>query len=48
VRNESEAEAHAYVIFSPGTEMEAFVRAVAQAPGDVVALAERHGIEFVP
>lgn len=47
VRNESAGDAHAYVIFSPGTEMEAFVRAVAAAPADVVALAERHGIEFL-
>jgi mannose-6-phosphate isomerase-like protein (cupin superfamily) len=46
VRNESEAEARAYVIFSPGTEMERFVRAVAADPADVVALAEAHGIEF--
>jgi mannose-6-phosphate isomerase-like protein (cupin superfamily) len=47
VRNESEAEARAYVIFSPGTEMERFVRAVAADPSDVVALAEAHGIEFI-
>jgi mannose-6-phosphate isomerase-like protein (cupin superfamily) len=46
VRNESAAEAHAYVIFSPGTEMEAFVRAVAENPADVAALAEANGIEF--
>jgi hypothetical protein len=46
VRNESATEARAYVIFSPGTEMEAFVRAVAENPEDVVALAEANGIEF--
>jgi mannose-6-phosphate isomerase-like protein (cupin superfamily) len=46
VRNESAAEARTYVIFSPGTEMEAFVRAVAENPADVVALAEANGIEF--
>ena len=47
VRNESSEPARAYVIFSPGTEMEAFVRAVAADPSALVALAERHGIEFV-
>ncbi|MBE2319946.1 cupin domain-containing protein [Solirubrobacter sp. CPCC 204708] len=47
VRNESDEPARAYVVFSPGTEMEAFVRALAANPGDVVALAEAHGIEFV-
>jgi mannose-6-phosphate isomerase-like protein (cupin superfamily) len=47
VRNESDAEAHAYVVFSPGTEFEAFVRAVAEQPAEIVALAEQHGIEFV-
>jgi mannose-6-phosphate isomerase-like protein (cupin superfamily) len=46
VRNESAADARAYVIFSPGTEMERFVRAVAANPADVVALAEANGIEF--
>ena len=46
VRNESGAEARAYVVFSPGDEMERFVRAVAASPQDVVALAEAHGIEF--
>ena len=51
VRNESEAEARAYVVFSPGAPMEAFVRAAAglpaegsPSPGEVLALAERHGI----
>jgi mannose-6-phosphate isomerase-like protein (cupin superfamily) len=50
VRNESGAEARAYVVFTPGTEMERFVRAAAAleapAPAEVVALAERHGVEF--
>ena len=47
VRNESDAHARAYVVFSPGTEFEAFVRAAAGQPAEIVALAERHGIEFV-
>jgi mannose-6-phosphate isomerase-like protein (cupin superfamily) len=47
IRNESDSPARAYVVFSPGTEFEAFVRAAAENPADVVALAERHGIEFV-
>jgi quercetin dioxygenase-like cupin family protein len=47
VRNESDAAAHAYVVFAPGTEMERFVRAVAARPGDVVALAEEHGVEIL-
>jgi hypothetical protein len=34
------------VVFSPGTEMERFVRAVAADPADVMALARAHGIEF--
>ena len=46
VRNESPFEARAYVTFVPGTEMEGFVRAVASRPQDVMALAERHGIEI--
>ncbi len=46
VRNESAADARAYVIFAPGTEMETFFRAVAENPTDVVALAEANGIEF--
>ena len=46
VRNESAVEARAYVIFSPGTEMERFVRAVAANPADVMALAAANGIEF--
>jgi quercetin dioxygenase-like cupin family protein len=47
VRNESAQEARAFVVFTPGAEMERFVRAAAADPGKVVALAERHGIEFV-
>ena len=48
IRNESGARARALVVFSPGSEMEAFVRAaaVARRPEDVVALAQRHGITF--
>lgn len=50
VRNESGEEARAYVVFSPGAEMERFVRAAAALeapdPASVTALAERHGIEF--
>ena len=47
VRNETDAEAQAFIVFTPGTEMERFVRAVAASPGDVVALAEEHGIEML-
>ena len=47
VRNETDAAAQAFVVFTPGTEMERFVRAVAASPGDVVALAEEHGIEML-
>ena len=51
VRNETDAEALAYVVYSPGAELEAFVRAAAELetpdPAAVVALAQRHGIEFV-
>ncbi|WP_445148926.1 cupin domain-containing protein [Baekduia sp. Peel2402] len=51
IRNESDGEARALVVFSPGSEMEAFIRAAAVAaagrPEDVVALAQRHGIAFV-
>ena len=53
VRNESGADALAHVVFSPGAEMEQFVRsasalAAGGEPGfeDVLALAERHGIEM--
>jgi oxalate decarboxylase/phosphoglucose isomerase-like protein (cupin superfamily) len=51
IRNESDAEARAYVVFAPGTEMERFIRAAGHLAGqgppqidDVLALAERHGI----
>lgn len=48
VRNESDDEAEAYVVFAPGAAMEGFVRAAAAAaPGDVPALAAAHGIEVV-
>ena len=46
VRNESPFDARAYVTFVPGTEMERFVRAAADRPQDVPALADEHGIEF--
>ena len=49
VRNESDADAHAYVVFTPGTEIERFMRAagaLTDAAG-IVALAERHGIEML-
>jgi mannose-6-phosphate isomerase-like protein (cupin superfamily) len=46
VRNESAAPARAYVVFSPGTEFEAFVRAVAADPENVIAHAVANGIEF--
>ena len=50
VRNESAASASAYVVFSPGAEMERFVRAAAalspSSPEALSALAEAHGIEF--
>jgi oxalate decarboxylase/phosphoglucose isomerase-like protein (cupin superfamily) len=53
VRNESEAEAVAYVAFSPGAQIETFLRAAGElaagGPPDVqavLALAARHGIEL--
>jgi oxalate decarboxylase/phosphoglucose isomerase-like protein (cupin superfamily) len=53
VRNESDDEARAHVVFAPGTEIERFIRAAAAlaaagAPRveDVLALAEQHGIEM--
>lgn len=50
VRNESGADAHAYVVFAPGTEIERFMRAAGALatpdPSEVMALAERHGIEM--
>ena len=52
IRNESDAEATAYVVFSPGDDMESFLRAAEALAGDgppsaeaVMALAARHGIE---
>ena len=51
VRNETDAEARAYVVFTPGTEIERFMRAAGALaspdPAEVMALAERHGIEMV-
>jgi mannose-6-phosphate isomerase-like protein (cupin superfamily) len=51
VRNETEADAHAYVVFAPGAEIERFMRAAGAlaepAPAEVMALAERHGIEML-
>jgi oxalate decarboxylase/phosphoglucose isomerase-like protein (cupin superfamily) len=53
VRNESEADASAYVVFAPGTDMEQFLRAAdrltavgARGIEEVLALAQRHGIEM--
>ena len=53
IRNESPAEARAFVTFAPGAEMERFVRAAGElgADGppdvdDVVALAEAHGVSI--
>lgn len=49
VRNESDADAHAHVVFAPGGEVEAFMRAAATVtePAAVMALAARHGVELV-
>jgi len=54
VRNESAADAVAFVVHAPGAPMEGFSRAVAAAatdgdPGieDVLAIAARHGIELL-
>jgi oxalate decarboxylase/phosphoglucose isomerase-like protein (cupin superfamily) len=53
IRNESAAEALAYVAFAPGAGIERFMRAAGALseagppdPADVVALAQRHGIEM--
>jgi oxalate decarboxylase/phosphoglucose isomerase-like protein (cupin superfamily) len=53
VRNESDADALAYVVFAPGAEIERFLRAAGDltAQGEtgmenVLALAARHGIEM--
>ena len=53
VRNESGEDASAFVVFTPGTEMERFLNAANRLAGagppeitDVLALAQRHGIEM--
>ncbi len=53
VRNESGAEAMAFVVFAPATGIERFLRAAAMlaaagppAPEDVLGVAGAHGIEF--
>jgi hypothetical protein len=53
IRNESQEEALAYVVFAPGREVERFTRAAddlagdgAAGPADLLMLAERHGIEM--
>jgi len=54
IRNESDADAVAFVVHAPGAPMESFSRAVAElaadgAPGmdTVLAVAVRHGIELL-
>jgi oxalate decarboxylase/phosphoglucose isomerase-like protein (cupin superfamily) len=51
VRNESAAGAGAYVVFTPGADMERFVHAAASlgdapTPDAVAAVAGRHGVTF--
>ena len=53
MRNEAGEPARAYVVYSPGPPMEGFVRAAAAlaadgppAMADVLAVAERHGVEI--
>jgi mannose-6-phosphate isomerase-like protein (cupin superfamily) len=50
IRNESDADASAFVVFTPGAEMERFMRAAAEladpAIEEVLALAARHGVEM--
>jgi oxalate decarboxylase/phosphoglucose isomerase-like protein (cupin superfamily) len=51
IRNESTADAEAYVIFTPGATMERFVHAAAAlgadaTPDAIVAVAEGHGVTF--
>ena len=53
VRNEGEAEARAFVVFTPGAQMERFARAAGElgARGalqvdDVLALAQENGVEI--
>ena len=49
VRNESRAGARAYVVFSPGTEIECFMRAAGALAGDGRPdLAEAHGARGAP
>jgi mannose-6-phosphate isomerase-like protein (cupin superfamily) len=54
IRNESSDDAVAFVVHSPGATMEGFARAAAAlaehgtpAMEDVLALAERHGVEML-
>jgi mannose-6-phosphate isomerase-like protein (cupin superfamily) len=50
VRNESRGESTAFVVFSPGSEMERFVRAAGDLAEprveEVLALAAAHGVEL--
>ena len=53
VRNESDEDAHAFVVLSPGDEMERFARAAGALAADgapeiaeILALAAAHGIEI--
>ena len=53
IRNQSEHDALAYVVFAPGREMERFTRAAdalvrggGADPAELAALAERHGIRM--
>jgi hypothetical protein len=51
IRNESEADAVAFVVHAPGDRMERFTRAAAALAGPgmeaVLTLAEQHGIELL-
>jgi hypothetical protein len=54
VRNESDADAVAFVVHAPGPPMEGFSRAAAALDArarpsmhDVLAIAEEHGIELL-
>ena len=54
IRNESDADAVAFMVHAPGPPMEGFSRAAADLAAhrepeieDVLALAERHGIEML-
>lgn len=51
IRNESDTEARAFVVMSPGAMMERFFREAGVLPGDagmgdVLALASAHGVEL--